>query len=571
MRCVTSSSRTRKTISQWLKILPAIPNLTPSDRHRFSNLLLQARETNCFDPGQPVAVVRCPGRFSDYGSHTDYKACGGPVCGTATEEAIYGLFQARADGQVVLQNTNEIFEEKRFPLADTRTGAALCGDWNAWDRWTAERHQDLEGDSSVYGEFAWEKYIKGLLFLLTEIPCISDEGEAGVFSGFSAMFSSDLSYRGGMSSSSALVINTALGLDALYGFSKTDLDAWIDMIGLSEWYVMTRGGCADHARIFYSKRDHFVLVGSFPTSFLGEAPISPDLVRVIVHSGEDRPQDDRTRNEMRIGGAGYTLAMLYIKQNFPGLREELEAKDSFYRVGNLRELTSLGTLEQGITLRFLYDQILRTLPALVDRTRIERDLPDFREELEALFANHDPPEEGYPIRDIAVFGLAEIERAVSFVEACRQEDFDELFRLARLSQDGDRVTKSVLTNGSWKTEPFRFHLSDRMLDHRVQILERDPDSKEVQIQYLPGRFDRSTPAMDRLADVVERHLPHAAAIRVMGAGKGGNMHAIVRGESLDEFMSVIREKYFREIAGIHEPKTLVIRGSSEGARVLDAE
>ena len=48
-----------------------------------------------------------------------------------------------------------------------------------------------------------------------------------------------------------------------------------------------------------------MLVGSFPTSLLGEAPIPPNLVRVVVHSGVDRPQDDQTRNAMRVGGAGY--------------------------------------------------------------------------------------------------------------------------------------------------------------------------------------------------------------------------------------------------------------------------
>lgn len=565
-----SSQQTSKTVPEWLDTLPAIPDLDPHTEREFADLLLQAKQLKEFDIAKEVVLAKCPGRYGDYGNHTDYKACGGPVCGTASEEAIYGVFQARSDGQVVLHNTDPNFKTKRFPTSATWTGLGLSKDWNAWDRWTAQQYRKSDGDPSQYGEYAWDKYIRGLLFVLSELPSATKHKEPDVFPGFTALFSSDLNYRGGMSSSSALVVNTALGLNGLYGFSKPSLDAWIDLIGLSEWYVMTRGGCSDHARMLYSRKDHFVLVGSFPTSFLGTVPIPSNLVRVIVHSGVDRPQDDQTRNAMRIGGTGYALAVLFIKQNFPQFREELDSKDSFYHLGNLREFTSISQLEGKISLRFLYDEILRKLPPLANRGGIRLALPDFREDIEALFANHTAPARGYPVRDIAVFGLAEIERAVSFMEACREADLDEILRLVRLSHDGDRVTRSVLNNGVWTTKRYEFHLSDQTLERLVGILDENPAAPEAQIRYLPGRFERSIPAMDRLADIVDTSLPRDAAIRVMGAGKGGNMHAVVREDKLDQFVSLIQKEYFEAIAGIREPSIVVLRGASDGARILSA-
>lgn len=561
-----SSRQTTKAIPEWLNALPAIADLGPHAKQAFTDLLVQASQLKDFDVQRGVVLVRCPGRYSDYGSHTDYKACGGPVCGTASDEAVYGLFQARPDDQVVLHNTDPTFETKRFPTAATRAGLALGKDWNDWDRWTAEQYQKAGGDPARYGELAWDKYIRGLLFLLSGLSSTNNNADGAP--GFTALFSSDLSHRGGMSSSSALVLSAALGLDALFDFAKPDPDAWIDLIGLSEWYVMTRGGCSDHARIFYSRKDHFVLVGSFPTSLLGEAPIPPNLVRVVVHSGVDRPQDDQTRNAMRVGGAGYALAMLFIKQHFPQFREELEAKDTFYHMGNLREFTSISALENKVSLAFLYDEVLRKLPASANREQIRRALPDYHEELGALFANHAAPVQGYPIRDIAVFGLAEIERTISFMDACRQGDFSEILRLVRLSQDGDRVCKSTLKGMDWTTEGYRFNLSDAMLDDLVKVAQDNPNAPEAQIRYLPGRFERSIPAMDQLADTVDAFLPNDAAIRVMGAGKGGNMHAMVREEKVDQFLSIIQEKYFRDVAGIQKPTITVLKGAAEGARVL---
>ena len=318
--------------------------------------------------------------------------------------------------------------------------------------------------------------------------------------------------------------------------------------------------------MFYSKENHLTLVGSFPTSLIDETPIPSSLTRVIVHSGINRPQDKNTLNQMRSSSAGYILSILYIKQYFPELRVKLEKRDGFYCFGNLREFTSVGDLNNNIY--YVYDKILRSLPVVAKRSEIFKSLPDFQDELESLFSNHSEPSKGYNIRDIALFSLSEIERAVHFIKACKKEDINEILRLVKLSHDGDRINKSLKTNGNFITEKYAFSLSDKLLDKLVESVLNNPNDPKVQLRYLSGRFRRSISEMDILADIVNTYLPLDAAIRVMGAGFGGEMHAFVKREKLEVFLNIIQKEYFDKVMNISDPKITILENSNVGANVL---
>jgi galactokinase len=557
-----------KTIPEWLKILPSLTGISKREQNNYNNLLKFANGISDIDASKKVVLVRCPGRYRDFAGHTDMKGCGGVLCGTASEEAIYGLYQIRDDEEVVLHNMNPSFKTKRFPISSIRTGLHLSSDLNLWDNWTKKYYEKHSGNPDIYGPFAWDKYIKGFLIFFSEMPATIREMHLGELPGITAVFSSDLSYGGGKSSSSALVVNAALGLDALYNFEKPSTNEWIDLIGMSEWFAMTRGGCADHAHMFYSKENHFTLVGSFPTSLIDETPIPSSLTRVIIHSGIDRPQGRKTLNKLRIGSIGYILSILYIKQTFPHLREELENSDNFYHFGNLREFTTIGGLNNNP--EYLFDKILRILPVQAKKEEIYHALPDFKKELDALFSNYSDPTEGYQIRDIALFGLAEIERAVSFMKACKNEKTDEILRLVRFSHDGDRVNKSSLINGKWVTHKYGSSMTDQRLDEIARAVKENPDNPEMHIRCFSGRFKRSIPEMDLLADIVDAHLPNDAAIRVMGAGLGGEMHAFVKDDKLDLFLNIIHEEFFRKIMKIDHPRITILKNSNVGARILSA-
>ena len=127
-----------------------------------------------------------------------------------------------------------------------RTGSALASDWSAL----------------VEGQLIYlESYFRGRVAL----------------GGFDGLVWSNVSPSGGMSSSSALVVATALavmgvhGLDAaLRNMPEADL---VDGLGTSEWMRGTRGGTADHGGMILGRAGKLVGVGVFPARVQGEAAL----------------------------------------------------------------------------------------------------------------------------------------------------------------------------------------------------------------------------------------------------------------------------------------------------------
>ena len=155
-------------------------------------------------------------------------------------------------------------------------------------------------------------------------------------------------------------------------------------------------------------------------------------------------------------------------------------------------------------------------------------------------------------------------------EACKIDDDSEILRLAQLSHDGDRIYKSSRINDKWVTGKYDASMTDSRLDDISRSFKENPDKPETHIRRLSGRFRRSIPQMDILADIVDAFLPGDAAIRVMGAGMGGEMHAFVRKNRLNDFLNIVHEEYFHKIMKIDQPRMTILQGSNVGASVLAA-
>ena len=548
--------RKGRTINGWLSLLGQAP-----EAGKFVRLLEAARRCPDFSPDKELLLVRAPGRCSDFGNHIDLKGCGGPLCGTATDEEIISAIQPRDDGVVVLNNMDAGFPRRTFSIKKILPSRRIVHQVSAWDEWTGRSFRHRARCRKVPEEGNWDEYVKGLVIFLQDYYRRDDLTYLKELRGFTALISSNLSFSGGKSSSSALVVNLALGLDALSDFSDIPTDAFIDIVGLSEWYVMTRGGCADHARLIYSRRGHLVMVGSFPTRLLGAAPIPKNLARVIINCGVDRPQDDKTRNVLRVTAACFPLAVLYIKHFFPEYKKVLEENDRFYGIGVLREFTSTGKLGRRVTLLSLYDCILRLLPVKVSRARIIKTLPEYKNELKTIFSNHLPPPGGYELRDAALFGLSEIERCLKFFASCKSGDIALIMRLTRLSHDGDRVARHIKDReGRLKQVGWHYPLTDGLLDKLVERTKKNPASDDVQLYNQPGSFHRSIPEMDAVADLVAaRFGENEAAVRIMGAGKGGDLEAFVHRDRLSDFLEFIKRLGLQAVT---------LQGSGDGASLV---
>lgn len=67
--------------------------------------------------------------------------------------------------------------------------------------------------------------------------------------------------------------------------------------------------------------------------------------------------------------------------------------------------------------------------------------PEDTAQLERLFKTHAAPPNGYPVRDVVLFGLSEMARARLCLDLLKSQDAAGLGALMSRSHDGDRVSR----------------------------------------------------------------------------------------------------------------------------------
>jgi galactokinase len=162
-----------------------------------------------YGPVEPTHVVTAPGRINLIGEHIDYN--GLAVFPMALNRKVTMLFRARDDARVRVRNVNGRYAPLDFTISSP-----------------------LE----PYADGEWGNYVKAAVQeLLVFFPDLV---------GFDAAIRSDIPMAAGLSSSSALVVATALALiqtnDVSVGRGEL-----MDMLADAERYVGTKGGGMDQA------------------------------------------------------------------------------------------------------------------------------------------------------------------------------------------------------------------------------------------------------------------------------------------------------------------------------------
>jgi galactokinase len=156
-------------------------------------------------------VVRAPGRVNLIGEHIDY--CALPVLPMAIGRSVRMTFHPRANRETRLTNRDPRFAPSDFTLSDS-IPPAPAGDWSNYARAAAQalaqRFPDLRG--------------------------------------IDALVDSDLPIAAGLSSSSAIVVATALAILHANGVSVPLLEL-MELLARGERYVGTAGGGMDQAII----------------------------------------------------------------------------------------------------------------------------------------------------------------------------------------------------------------------------------------------------------------------------------------------------------------------------------
>jgi galactokinase len=195
----------------------------------------------------PARRIYAPGRVNLIGEHIDY--AGLPVLPMAIDRGITLHIRPRADGCIRLVNAGPAFGEREFAIA---------------------------GSISPYAAGDWGNYSKAAIQGL-----VSAGYEPA---GFDALVSSNLPPAAGLSSSSALVVGTALAALAAAGRSlPTDTLPLASLLARAEHYVGAHGGGMDQAAILAGRSGHAMHI-EFDPLRVRRVRVPRDWRFVVAHS-----------------------------------------------------------------------------------------------------------------------------------------------------------------------------------------------------------------------------------------------------------------------------------------------
>ncbi len=231
-----------------------------------------------------LRVARAPGRVNLIGDHTDYNDL--PVFPMAIERSIRVAFRPRTDPRVRL------------------AGAAGY----------ADREFTIANEIESYAPGDWGNYVKASARILAR--------RFGDLRGMDAMVAGDIPPAAGLSSSSALVVASALSLLAANGIDAGFAEL-MDLLPEGERYVGTRGGAMDHAVCLAGEPGKALKIDFAPLA-VHPTPVPPDWRFLVAHSlvRAEKSGGAREAYNARREACRRALARFGARASYPGLLRE---------------------------------------------------------------------------------------------------------------------------------------------------------------------------------------------------------------------------------------------------------
>ena len=471
-----------------------------------------------FSPYAAAIIARACGRVNLLGMHVDHR--GGAVNALAVGDTIF-VVEARDDDLVVLRNLDHHYPPCQFSISEELLKGEKIADWDAW---TMDRYQERVAAGT---QANWSNYVRAGMLYLQHLHTDADGSFRPRFKGMNIFVSGNVRPASGLSSSSSIVVAS---MEACVRVNELEItQAEMAEAGwYAEWYVGTRGGGGDHAAIIFGKKGYLAHIGSFPIS-AQTVPLPEDYVAVLCNSLVVAAKTAGARNVFNQRVAGYELGLLLLQKSFPQYTDKMQ---------HLRDVhpDTLGIDEGEIY------QMLKALPERATREEVTETLADQPDELKRIFRSHDEVEDGYRIRQVCLYGIAECLRSEQAVEMLHNDDVKGFGQLINLSHDGDRVTHVV----DGRRVPLDKPLSDADLDRLTEdVRSDDPARREAaRLFRQPGGYDASCEELDCMVDTA-REVPGVLGAGLVGAGLAGCDVVLVRKDRADDVISAIEENYCR--------------------------
>jgi len=461
---------------------------------------------------RPCIVVRSPGRINLMGRHIDHQ---GGMCNLmAIDRGIVIAASPREDDRVRLWNS----DPSAYPYRSFTFGE-LAGDID-WENWLRALESQFVQRMASTSAGDWANYAKGAALRL--LHRFRDRKMRG----FDAFVCGNIPVAAGLSSSSALVVAVAQALTELNGLNVRPRE-FVDLCGEGEWFVGPRGGSADHAAIMLGREREVVSFSFFPFEVEGRYPFPEDCAIIIGHSGAraQKTRDARQRINARV--ACFHIARELIKAQFPRFAPLIQ------------HLRDVNTRSLDISLPALYS-LIRQLPTRIGPGQVE-SLAEQHVTVAKCVSELDMAEHEFPVRDVALYGLAECERAARTGALLEKGDMRGLGEMMNISHDGDRVLR-------WSPHPAPFDSSatDELMDCLIResrsCVQTLSDSRAALWQQ-PGAYDCSIPEIDLMVDRV-LECPGVMGAQLAGAGLGGCIMVLVENERIGEALDLLEREYY---------------------------
>lgn len=452
---------------------------------------------------QEVIISRAPGRINLLGNHIEHR--GGYVNYVAVNRETLLIASARDDDRVVIHNANpDRFTHREFSIGQLLPPNKR-GDWLKYIETVELTPHD------------WENYIRAAILHL------QDHFPNTPLKGLNIAIAGDIPIAAGLSSSSSLVVSS---LEAALHFNNLNIPHLekAEFCGRAEWYAGTRGGAGDHAAMLYAQQQAIVHLQFFP---LKTEPVKlPAGYRVVACNSFVEHAPPGIFNE-RI--ATYEIGLMLIKKHFP------------HHANKLIHLRDLNENHLSIETTEIY-HMLKTLPERMSRDEIRTALPEHNDQLNTLFSPHPNPAEGYRMRQVVLFGLAECARGAQCKDLLESGNINGFGQLKYLSHNGDRQFRYAPDGTETK-------VTNRLTDQNIDDLIADLNSgdqtriQKAQVYNQPGGYDCSCEALDKLVDLAS-HVDGVIGAGLTGGGLGGCVLVFVKEDAIDILVDTLEQEFY---------------------------